>query len=202
MAAMHGNNGLLQVIATLFWWGSRVEGRRRPRDPEEWKDFIEAVDDITWVLDQLLESGDIGRAQDTSDSEEAGGKKTKRSRGKVGPDVDGTGRRRSKERGGQGSEEAEDELPRPKKRRQRDVMPTEDEGLGRQKRVRTETTRAALATAGPGKGRKGKEAEKAGPKPRPWYKRKKRRRFPEVNLREESRTKPKDGRDDDQKKEE
>ncbi|KAJ7810255.1 hypothetical protein B0H13DRAFT_1927425 [Mycena leptocephala] len=54
MATMHGNNSLLQVIATLFWWGEHVEGRHRPQDPEQWNDFMEAVDDVTWVLDQLL----------------------------------------------------------------------------------------------------------------------------------------------------
>jgi hypothetical protein len=106
MATMHGNNGLLQVIATLFWWGERVEGRRRPRDPEQWNDFMEAVDDVTWVLDQLLESGDIGRSvipgllryeedspngkQCTRHQRLGGGwrKENKAEQGKVGPDRD------------------------------------------------------------------------------------------------------------------
>ncbi|KAJ7892137.1 hypothetical protein B0H14DRAFT_3691516 [Mycena olivaceomarginata] len=124
MAAMHGNNGLLQVIATLFWWGSRVEGRRRPRDPEEWKDFIEAVDDITWVLDQLLESGDIGRYKEDSPQSKAVHKTPATRRRLAERKRSAAGERwaptwtvlvegGSKERGGQGSEEAEDELPRP-----------------------------------------------------------------------------------------
>ncbi|KAJ7832279.1 hypothetical protein B0H13DRAFT_1510196, partial [Mycena leptocephala] len=50
IAGMYGNNGLMQVMATLFWWGERVEGRRKPRVESEWNDWAEAVSDVTWVL--------------------------------------------------------------------------------------------------------------------------------------------------------
>ncbi|KAJ6574045.1 hypothetical protein B0H19DRAFT_1123562 [Mycena capillaripes] len=60
LAAMHGNNGLLLVMAALSWWGHRAN--REPRimsgtsgDPHtgaatEW---AAAVSDVTWVLEQL-----------------------------------------------------------------------------------------------------------------------------------------------------
>jgi hypothetical protein len=64
MAAMCGNNGLMQVIATLLWWGQRVEGRRAPRKENEWNDWMMAVSDVTWVLEQILESGEIGKGED------------------------------------------------------------------------------------------------------------------------------------------
>jgi hypothetical protein len=59
IAAMYGDNGLMQVIATLQWWGERVEGKRKARIESEWNDWMEAVSDVTWVLEQVLESGEI-----------------------------------------------------------------------------------------------------------------------------------------------
>ncbi|KAJ7687207.1 hypothetical protein B0H14DRAFT_899964 [Mycena olivaceomarginata] len=60
MAQMHGNNGLLQVMAALLWWGD-VAQKRGEEEREEW---LVAVRDVTWVLEQLLESGDIDRDDD------------------------------------------------------------------------------------------------------------------------------------------
>jgi hypothetical protein len=55
MARMYGNNGLMQVMAALVWWGEVAQKRGR-EDVEEW---CVAVRDVTWVLEQLLKSGEI-----------------------------------------------------------------------------------------------------------------------------------------------
>ncbi|KAJ7795564.1 hypothetical protein B0H14DRAFT_2919060 [Mycena olivaceomarginata] len=52
MAKMYGDNGLLQVMAGLVWWGEVVQKR------DEWR---AAVSDMTWVLERILESGEIRR---------------------------------------------------------------------------------------------------------------------------------------------
>jgi hypothetical protein len=57
MAELHGDNGLLQVMATLVWWGE-VAQKRGKAEIDEWR---AAVDDVTWVLDQLLECEEVGR---------------------------------------------------------------------------------------------------------------------------------------------
>jgi hypothetical protein len=57
MARMYGNNGFLQVMASLVWWGEVVQ-KRREEDREEWRT---AVADVTWVLEHLLASGEIRR---------------------------------------------------------------------------------------------------------------------------------------------
>ncbi|KAJ7851619.1 hypothetical protein B0H14DRAFT_2178310, partial [Mycena olivaceomarginata] len=49
MAGMYGDNGLLQVMASLVWWGEVVP-KREEEDREEWR---AAVTDVTWVLEQL-----------------------------------------------------------------------------------------------------------------------------------------------------
>ncbi|KAJ7900559.1 hypothetical protein B0H14DRAFT_3752785 [Mycena olivaceomarginata] len=43
LAQMHGNNGLLQVMAALVWWGKVV----RKRGEEEQEEWLVAVHDIT-----------------------------------------------------------------------------------------------------------------------------------------------------------
>jgi hypothetical protein len=57
MAQMHGNNGLLQVMAVSVWWGEVVWKHRE----EEWEEWLVAVHNVTWVLEQLLTSGEIDR---------------------------------------------------------------------------------------------------------------------------------------------
>jgi hypothetical protein len=54
---MNGNNSFLQVMAGLTWWGE-LAYKRGEEEREEWD---AAVDDVTWVLEQLLESGDISK---------------------------------------------------------------------------------------------------------------------------------------------
>jgi hypothetical protein len=56
MARMYSKNGLLQVMATLSWWGAAA--KRREEDSEAWS---VAVKDVTWVLEQILNSGEIRR---------------------------------------------------------------------------------------------------------------------------------------------
>ncbi|KAJ7753117.1 hypothetical protein DFH07DRAFT_744620 [Mycena maculata] len=45
VSRLHGKNGLLQVMATLLWWGDHV-ARNEDYRPE----WLGAVDDVLWVL--------------------------------------------------------------------------------------------------------------------------------------------------------
>ncbi|KAF8121842.1 hypothetical protein K438DRAFT_1793550 [Mycena galopus ATCC 62051] len=66
LSGMYGKNGLLHVMATLCWWGT-VVGRQKSRggmEPGAQEDWAKAVADVTWVLDQLLGSGDIAREEE------------------------------------------------------------------------------------------------------------------------------------------
>ncbi|KAJ7306866.1 hypothetical protein DFH08DRAFT_975891 [Mycena albidolilacea] len=56
MAGMYGKNGLLQVMATLVWWGEVAVGKQEADAKKEW---VTAVSDVTWVLEQMLNSGEI-----------------------------------------------------------------------------------------------------------------------------------------------
>ncbi|KAJ7806241.1 hypothetical protein B0H14DRAFT_2610579 [Mycena olivaceomarginata] len=77
MAAMHGKNGILQVMATLGWWGEVAQ----KRSAEEKDDWLAAVGDVTWVLGQILESGEIVREDDdVNDGEEHRDGEAKRKR--------------------------------------------------------------------------------------------------------------------------
>lgn len=58
MAQMYGKNGMLLVMATLGWWG-KVAQRREEAEVKEW---LVAVGDVTWVLEQVLESGEIDKS--------------------------------------------------------------------------------------------------------------------------------------------
>jgi hypothetical protein len=44
-------------MVTLLWWGEVVQ-KREAAEQDRW---LAAVKDVTWVLDQLLESEGIGR---------------------------------------------------------------------------------------------------------------------------------------------
>ncbi|KAJ7363727.1 hypothetical protein DFH08DRAFT_682438 [Mycena albidolilacea] len=57
MVGQYSDNGLLQVMATLLWWGEVVQ-KREAAEQDQW---LAAVKDVMWVLDQLLESERIGR---------------------------------------------------------------------------------------------------------------------------------------------
>ncbi|KAJ7238552.1 hypothetical protein B0H12DRAFT_1025641, partial [Mycena haematopus] len=62
VAAMYGKNGLLQVMATLCWWGEAAEHLlSRGKEPDARKEWVVAVTDMTWVLEKLLGSGAIER---------------------------------------------------------------------------------------------------------------------------------------------
>ncbi|KAJ7028994.1 hypothetical protein C8F04DRAFT_1265389 [Mycena alexandri] len=95
MAAMHGTNGLLQVIAALSWWGEKLLKRW---DGPEWPDWIAAVEDMTWVLEELVDSGEIEAAKE-------GGKKKKRGRVEAGDNGEGTkrgGKRQKRKKSAEG----------------------------------------------------------------------------------------------------
>ncbi|KAJ7074819.1 hypothetical protein B0H15DRAFT_806620 [Mycena belliarum] len=55
MAELHGNNGLLQIMLCLLWWGDQVVDAN-PFTKNEWS---VAVDDVNWVLVELLRPGII-----------------------------------------------------------------------------------------------------------------------------------------------
>ncbi|KAJ7790076.1 hypothetical protein B0H14DRAFT_2396758 [Mycena olivaceomarginata] len=57
LARMYGNNGILQIMGSLVWWG-KVAQTLGGEDTEEW---LAAVHDVTWVLERLLESREIKR---------------------------------------------------------------------------------------------------------------------------------------------
>ncbi|KAF7373976.1 hypothetical protein MSAN_00610300 [Mycena sanguinolenta] len=81
VAKMYGKNGLLQVMATLVWWGEAA-WREREGEPSVWNRWLLAVEDVKWVIEQVLESGDIER-------DESSGKKRKESgRGSSGESSD------------------------------------------------------------------------------------------------------------------
>ncbi|KAJ7439913.1 hypothetical protein B0H11DRAFT_1691644, partial [Mycena galericulata] len=45
LCKLHGKNGMLQVMATLLWWGDQLEGKSEA----EGRDWRLAVGDVTWV---------------------------------------------------------------------------------------------------------------------------------------------------------
>ncbi|KAJ7446790.1 hypothetical protein FB451DRAFT_1412199 [Mycena latifolia] len=53
---LHGRNGMLQVIATLLWWGDEVAEGGNPVDTLRWS---LAVGDVSWVLTEVLRPGVI-----------------------------------------------------------------------------------------------------------------------------------------------
>ncbi|KAJ7300512.1 hypothetical protein DFH08DRAFT_725253, partial [Mycena albidolilacea] len=57
MAKMYGDNGLLRVMTGLVWWGEVVQ-KHNEDEKEEWR---EVVGDVRWVLERILESGEIRR---------------------------------------------------------------------------------------------------------------------------------------------
>ncbi|KAJ6479823.1 hypothetical protein C8R45DRAFT_832547, partial [Mycena sanguinolenta] len=58
IAKMYRKNGLLQVMATLVWWGEAA-WRKKEKEREAWGLWLSAVDDVKWVLEQALDSGEI-----------------------------------------------------------------------------------------------------------------------------------------------
>ncbi|KAJ7164578.1 hypothetical protein C8R43DRAFT_878769 [Mycena crocata] len=48
MEKWHGKNGILQVMASLLWWGERVEAH--PLDTARWSS---AVDEVSYVLGEI-----------------------------------------------------------------------------------------------------------------------------------------------------
>jgi hypothetical protein len=54
---LHGRNGLLQVMASLLWWGEAVT-KTSPFDQLDW---AIAVDDVARVLEEMVQPGVIKR---------------------------------------------------------------------------------------------------------------------------------------------
>ncbi|KAK7020803.1 hypothetical protein R3P38DRAFT_3547985, partial [Favolaschia claudopus] len=118
MALMHGSNGLLQVMASLFWWGDVVQ---RKREAEEVKAWEAAVDDVAWVLNEILKSGEIERAMENGDDEagDAGGNEVDKGKGRSkGRQGRGTSKKRPVEATNDGENDGEnDGGGRPQKKR-------------------------------------------------------------------------------------
>ncbi|KAJ7096172.1 hypothetical protein C8R44DRAFT_749019 [Mycena epipterygia] len=49
---LHGNNGLMHVMVALLWWGDHIG--ELETDTEEHAAWLSAVDDVTWVLREIL----------------------------------------------------------------------------------------------------------------------------------------------------
>ncbi|KAJ6447891.1 hypothetical protein C8R45DRAFT_1135642 [Mycena sanguinolenta] len=67
LAHLHGKNGLLMVMASLLWWGDHYADGMYPADRVDW---LKAVEDVTWTLQELEKSGCIEKGK-----EKAGGKR-------------------------------------------------------------------------------------------------------------------------------
>ncbi|KAJ7302606.1 hypothetical protein DFH08DRAFT_977732 [Mycena albidolilacea] len=122
MVKMYGNNGLMQVIATLVWWGE-VAQKRGEEDIEEW---CVAVRDVTWVLDQLLRSGEIRKdVRDDGDvdgEEDAEDAAVPEKDGKRKRKVGAGGKKKSDDKADEGNEEP------PKKRQHKKAVVADSEG--------------------------------------------------------------------------
>ena len=46
----HGRNGLFLVVMSTTWWASSVQSTK------DWTEFDEAVEDVQWVIDQVITS--------------------------------------------------------------------------------------------------------------------------------------------------
>lgn len=57
-----GANGLLGVVASLYWWGCGVVGLEGKQRKEEEGGWTKAVEDCTWVLECLVEVMKVRRA--------------------------------------------------------------------------------------------------------------------------------------------
>ncbi|KAJ7438838.1 hypothetical protein B0H11DRAFT_1752413 [Mycena galericulata] len=55
LSKLHGKNGMLQVMATLLWWGDKVGV---DENAEGYGDWRLALGDVTWVLEQLVEAAE------------------------------------------------------------------------------------------------------------------------------------------------
>ncbi|KAJ7702937.1 hypothetical protein B0H16DRAFT_1748003 [Mycena metata] len=175
MAAMHGTNGLLQVMAALSWWGEKLV---KKRDGPEWPDWVAAVEDMTWVLEELVDSGEIEAAKE-------GGKK-KRGRTEAGGNQEGANRggkrqKKNTEKSAEGEaeqvsdgngdrQEQEDESETGKKRKKRSAPEDAPEEPPR-RRTRGNPGQKDGARVLRDRPARGKDQEKAGektrPKPRP-----------------------------------
>ncbi|KAJ7870631.1 hypothetical protein B0H14DRAFT_3573811 [Mycena olivaceomarginata] len=147
MAGMYGKNGLLQVMATLVWWGD-VARKRGLEAEKEW-------------LAAILESGEIKKDKDQG---------TKRKR--KGGHSAAKGNNAAKEDGGDNGN-----VESPQKKMRRGQAPPEITGLRRANRLSgavpdedgsRRTTRSKSGMKAGDSKRKGKDGDR--PKPRPLYK--------------------------------
>jgi hypothetical protein len=62
-------NGVLSVVASLYWWGKKVQIAGEDDDCESW---VEAVADVEWMLHGLLaaEGENIGNSSMGNESDQ------------------------------------------------------------------------------------------------------------------------------------
>lgn len=54
---LHGKNGLLQMMASLLWWGEQVADGT----PADVRDWSSAVEDVADLLTEMLRPGGIAK---------------------------------------------------------------------------------------------------------------------------------------------
>ncbi|KAJ7747607.1 hypothetical protein B0H14DRAFT_3604655 [Mycena olivaceomarginata] len=156
------------VMAVLVWWGEVVW--KRGEEQEQW---LVTVRDITWVLEQLLKSGEIDR--DEGEEAAADGpakKKNGKSAGSAAKKLvaethRGNRRKHAEEGEGDGEEDGEEE-PRPKKRSQKATVPEVPRRAARLRGADPEDSGGRRTRGKTGRNAaKGKRADR--PKPKPLY---------------------------------
>ncbi|KAJ7864012.1 hypothetical protein B0H14DRAFT_3443818 [Mycena olivaceomarginata] len=136
MVGLHGDNGLLQVIATLVWWG-KVAQKWGKAEIDDWR---AAVDDVAWVRGQLLECEEVGRDDKPLPQKKRKGNTAAEKKNMMGNN--------------EGADRADEDQPPRKKRRQANP----DTGGGRH-------TRSKSGTEGSKSNPKGKAPLRPKPKP-------------------------------------
>ncbi|KAJ7713261.1 hypothetical protein B0H14DRAFT_3523509 [Mycena olivaceomarginata] len=71
---LHGKNGLLQMMASLLWWGERVADGT----PADVRDWSSAVEDVADLLKEMLRPGVIARFKKSESKGDAGPRGNKR----------------------------------------------------------------------------------------------------------------------------
>lgn len=67
-----GANGLLGVVASLYWWGCGVVGLEGKKRKEEEDGWIKAVEDCAWVMECLVDMMKARRASNIEAAHDAG----------------------------------------------------------------------------------------------------------------------------------
>ncbi|KAJ7114742.1 hypothetical protein C8R44DRAFT_740117 [Mycena epipterygia] len=93
MSKLYGKNGLLQVMATLLWWGDSVDWDDDVEDVEERVEWEQAVNDVAWVLEELQRPDVLGNHAkgNRKRAAEDGPQRTRKKAKTISGDGDGDG---------------------------------------------------------------------------------------------------------------